>query len=117
MTQQTFTQVNREPWLEMKQFPGTQFLPLAEPVSQGSIHLLKMKAGTIIPVHTHPCNEYVYVLDGVVQTGGTTCSQGMFWLTPANTQQGPHKAITDVELITLRLGPMGVFESPQAQQC
>jgi len=110
MPEQTFIQARHEQWLEMHQFPGTQFLPLAEPVSQGSIHLLKMKAGTIIPAHTHPCNEYVYVLNGVVETGETTCSQGMFWLTPANIRQGPHKAITDVELMTIRLGAMGVFE-------
>lgn len=69
----------------MEQFPETQFLPLAEPVPHGSIHLLKMKAGTVIPVHTHPADEYVYVLSGVVKTGETTCSQGMFWFTPAYT--------------------------------
>ena len=34
-------------------------LSLATPVPEGSIHRLRMKAGTIIPLHTHPCNEYV----------------------------------------------------------
>ena len=29
-----------------------------------------MVAGTVIPVHVHPCDEYVYVLDGFVETGG-----------------------------------------------
>ena len=114
MAEQTFIQSNSESWLNMAQFPGTQFLPLAEPVSEGSIHLLKLKAGTIIPIHTHPCNEYVYVLNGIVETGGVTCSQGTFWITPAHTQQGSHKAITDVEIITIRLGKMGVFESVES---
>lgn len=113
MSEQTFIQANYEQWLSMEQFPGTQFLSLAEPVSQGSIHLLRMNASTTIPIHTHPCDEYVYVINGVVETGGTTCSQGTFWFTPANTQQGPHKAITDVEIMTIRLGSMGVFE-PQS---
>ncbi|MEM9219622.1 MAG: cupin domain-containing protein [Cyanobacteria bacterium P01_F01_bin.150] len=110
MSAQTFIQTGSEQWLSMDQFPGTQFLPLAEPVPEGSIHLLKLKVGTTIPVHTHPCDEYVYVLSGVVETGGVTCSQGTFWITPAHTQQGTHTAITDVEIITIRLGKMGVFE-------
>jgi quercetin dioxygenase-like cupin family protein len=114
MPQQNFIQTTSRQWLSMDQFPGTQFLPLAEPVPEGAIHLLKMKAGTIIPVHTHPCDEYVYVLSGVVETGGKTCSQGMFWTTPAHIQQGCHKAITDVEIITIRLGKMGVFKSVEA---
>jgi quercetin dioxygenase-like cupin family protein len=111
MPKQTFIQASSEQWLNMDRLPGVQFLPLAEPVSEGSIHLLKLKAGTTIPIHTHPCNEYVYVLSGVVETGGVTCSQGTFWITPAHTQQGSHKAITDTEVITIRLGKMGVFES------
>lgn len=111
MSAQAFIQTGSRQWLSMDQFPGTQFLPLAEPVPEGSIHLLKLKAGTMIPVHTHPCNEYVYVLSGIMETGGVSCSQGTFWVTPAHTQQGTHKAITDVEIITIRLGKMGVFES------
>ena len=30
MAEQTFIQANSESWLNMAQFPGTQFLPLAE---------------------------------------------------------------------------------------
>ena len=97
----------------MEQFPGTQLLPLAEPVCEGSIHLLRMKAGTTIPIHTHPCDEYVYVLSGTIETGGKTCSQGTFWITPAFTRQGFHQAITDVEIMTVRLGKMGVFADPE----
>ena len=62
MPEQTFIQTDSASWSNLEEFPGTSFLPLAEPVPKGSIHLLRMKAGTIIPVHTHPCNEYVYVL-------------------------------------------------------
>jgi anti-sigma factor ChrR (cupin superfamily) len=111
MSEQTFIQTDSASWLNLEQFPGTSFLPLAEPVPKGSIHLLKMKAGTIIPLHTHPCDEYVYVLNGVVETGGKKCLPGTFWFTPAHTQQGSHKAITDVEIITMRLGEMGEFAS------
>jgi hypothetical protein len=92
MTEQTFIQIDPERSLDIEQFPGAKFFPLAEPVSQGSIHLLTM--------------------NGVVETGGKTCSSGIFWFTPAHTQQRPHIAITDVEILTIRLGQMGVFKSP-----
>ena len=110
MSQQTFIDTCEQPWIDFTQFPGTQILPLAEPVVQGSIHRLKLKAGTTIPIHTHPCDEYVYVLSGQVQTGKTQCGAGTFWFTPANTRQKPHHALTEVELLTIRLGAMGAFE-------
>jgi quercetin dioxygenase-like cupin family protein len=112
MTEQIFIDTNNKPWLDLEQFPGTQLLPLAEPVPKGSIHRLKMKAGTVIPVHVHPCDEYVYVLKGTIETGGRECKQGTFWFTPANARNGIHKAITDVEIITFRLGELGIFEKP-----
>ena len=111
MSNQTFIQTQTESWQHLTQFPGTELLPLAVPVPNGSIHRLRMKAGTIIPVHTHPCNEYVYVLAGEIETGGKICSAGTFWIAPANTCQGKHKAITNVELLTIRLGKMGGFET------
>lgn len=110
MAEQSFIDTSTEQWLKLEQFPGTELLPLAEPVPQGSIHRLRMAAGTVIPVHSHPCDEYVYILDGTIETGGCECQKGTFWFTPANTKNGSHKAITDVELITIRLGAMGVFE-------
>lgn len=111
MTMQVFIQPQDRFWQDLEQFPGTQFLPLAEPVQDGSIHRLKMKAGTIIPFHTHPGDEYVYVLAGEIETAGKKYQAGTFWITPANTRQGEHKAITNVELLTIRLGKMGEFES------
>ncbi|MGB5961846.1 MAG: hypothetical protein WBG73_14355 [Coleofasciculaceae cyanobacterium] len=110
MNEQTFTDTNNKPWFDLEQFPGTQILPLAEPVPQGSIHCLKIKAGTVIPVHVHPCDEYVYILNGTIETGGHECKQGTFWFTPANAKNGHHKAITDVEILTIRLGELGTFE-------
>lgn len=89
--------------------PGVELFPFAEPVPQGSIHRARLKRGTTIPVHTHPADEYVLVLSGTVETGGRRCGPGTFWTTPAGTPQGPHVAITDVELLTVRLGPMGEF--------
>ncbi len=96
---------------ELEAFPGASWTVLAEePVPQGSIHRLRMAEGTVIPPHTHPVDEFVYVLNGTIETGGRVCLAGTFWKTPAGTRQGPHVAKTDVELMTVRLGPMGEFE-------
>lgn len=111
MTQQSFQLTEQLPWQALEPFPGSQIQPLAEPVPQGSIHRLRMAAGTVISAHSHPCDEYVYVLSGIVKTGDRTCEPGTFWVTPAGVEQGPHIALTDVELLTIRLGPMGVFKS------
>ena len=116
MSEQKFIQTQTAAWLELSQFSGTEMLSLATPVPEGSIHRLRMKAGTVIPLHTHPCDEYVYVLSGEIETDGKICSAGTFWTTPANTRQGKHKAITDVELLTIRLGKMGKFESLGSRQ-
>lgn len=96
---------------DLEVFAGASWAVLAEPVPQGSIHRLKMTAGTVIPPHIHPADEFVYVLKGTIETGDKVCVAGTFWKTPAGTRQGPHSAKTDVELLTVRLGPMGEFES------
>lgn len=110
MTQQSFTDPHSQQWVDIEQLPGTKIISLAEPVPQGSIHRLRMTAGCVIPVHIHSCDEYVYVLKGIIETNERECTQGTFWFTPANTKNGPHKAITEVELLTIRLGPMGIFD-------
>ena len=110
MAQQTFVADGELQWLNLEMFPETQILPLAVPVPEGSMHRLRMKKGTVIPMHTHPCDEYVYVLTGSIKTGPQVCAAGTFWHTPAQVAQGPHQALTDVELLTVRLGAMGMFE-------
>jgi len=96
-------------WLTFNALPGVEVMPLAEPVPEGSIHRARLAAGTIIPVHIHPADEYVLVLSGTIETGGRRCEAGTFWTTPSGTRQGPHVATTDVELLTMRLGAMGAF--------
>ena len=108
---QTFQDFAAQEYSDLTVFPGTSWVVLAEPVPEGSIHRLKMKQGTIIPRHTHPVDEYVFVVSGCIKTGGRLCEAGCFWITPKETRQGPHEAVTDVELITIRLGAMGAFES------
>lgn len=106
---QTFITSDAGGWQPIDFLPGVAVLPLAQPVKDGSIHRARLSGGTVIPVHTHPADEYVLVLSGVVETGGRRCETGAFWITPAHIRQGPHVAITDVELLTVRLGPMGHF--------
>lgn len=110
-SQQTFISAGAGMWKSIDILPGVDLMPLAEPVPGGSIHRARLAEGTVIPVHTHPADEYVLVLSGIVETGGQRCEAGTFWATPAGTRQGPHVAITPVELLTVRLGPMGPFGS------
>jgi hypothetical protein len=108
---QRFQDLSMQEYSDLPVFPGTSWVVLAEPVPEGSIHRLKMKQGTIIPAHTHSVDEYVFVVSGTIKTGDRLCKIGCFWSTPKETRQGPHEALTDVELITIRLGAMGDFES------
>jgi anti-sigma factor ChrR (cupin superfamily) len=108
-SRQTFVDPSNEAWLKIDFLPGVELLPLAQPVADGSIHRARLAVGTTIPVHAHPADEFVLVLSGTVETGGRRCEAGTFWTTPASTRQGPHVAITDVELLTVRLGAMGPF--------
>ena len=109
MTEQTFLEPEAESWLKIEMLPGVELLPLAQPVPDGSIHKARLGQGTVIPVHTHPADEFVLVLSGTIETAGRRCEAGTFWTTPADTRQGPHVAITAVELLTVRLGAMGPF--------
>jgi anti-sigma factor ChrR (cupin superfamily) len=108
---QTFIDSTRAQWAKIDFLPGVELLPLAEPVPEGSVHLARLTAGTVIPPHTHPRDEFVYVLSGTIETGSTRCPAGTFWRTPGGTRQGPHVALTDVEILTIRLGAMGPFDS------
>jgi len=91
-------------------FPGSTMTPLGPPPAPGgSVHLLRMAAGTRIGSHVHPAAEYVRVLAGELETGGRRVGAGTSWHTPAGCAQGPHVAVTDVQLLTVRLGPMGAF--------
>lgn len=107
---QTFQDPSSQKFTDLPVFPGTSWVVMAEPVPHGSIHRLRMKQGTAIPLHTHPADEYVFVVSGTIKTGDRVCEAGCFWSTPKGTRQGPHEALTDVELITIRLGAMGEFE-------
>lgn len=108
---QIFQDLSTQEYSDLTAFPGTSWVVLAEPVPNGSIHRLKMRRGTIISAHRHLADEYVFIISGSVKTGGRLCETGCFWITPKGTRQGPHEALTDVELITIRLGEMGKFES------
>jgi anti-sigma factor ChrR (cupin superfamily) len=96
---QDFQDLSAQEFEDLSVFPGSSWVVLAEPVPQGSI-----------PPHTHPADEHVFVVSGCLRTGDRICEAGCFWTTPKQTRQGPHEALTDVELITIRLGAMGDFE-------
>ena len=83
---QTFDDAATTAWSPFEGLPGVSLVPLAEPVPKGSIHRARLTKGTIIPPHTHPADEYVFVVSGVLDTGGRRCDGGTFWTTPANVR-------------------------------
>jgi anti-sigma factor ChrR (cupin superfamily) len=109
---QKFVDEGAQSWVQVDFLPGVELSPLAQPVPEGSIHRARLAKGTVIPIHTHPADEYVLVLSGTVETAGRRCESGCFWTTPAGTRQGPHVALSDAELLTVRLGAMGQFGEP-----
>lgn len=108
---QNFISPKQQTFQDIDFLPGSSWSVLANPFSDASIHRLKMKAGSTIPPHQHPSDEYVFVLSGTFKTGDTICEVGTFIKTEAGTKQGPHEAITDVELLTIRMGDLGSFDS------
>src|ERR1700761_4469198 len=88
-SEQSFIKPGDAAWLKIDFLPGVELMSLAQPVPEGSIHRARLTQGTVIPVHTHPDDEYVLVLSG--------------------TAQGPHIAHTEAELLTVRLGATGPF--------
>ena len=63
---QTFIAPGDREWVQITSLPGVELLPLAQPVSDGSIHRARLARGAEIPVHTHPSDEFVLVLAGFV---------------------------------------------------
>src|SRR5580704_3844727 len=98
MTDQTFTSPQDGSWLKIDFLPGVELLPLAQPVQDGSIHKARLAKGTIIPVHTHPADEFVLVLSGGVEAGGHRGEAGAVGAPPAGPRQGPHVALPTAEL-------------------
>ena len=66
---QTFIDRDANGWTMIDFLPGVTLLPLAEPVREGSIHRARLSRGAVIPVHTHPADEYVMVLNGALRSG------------------------------------------------
>lgn len=110
MTEATFIDSNSEQWHDYsKECPGMQGLALGKPVPEGSIHLVWIPVGTVIPPYSHPSDEYSYLISGTLEIGGRVCNEGTFWSLPAHTQSESLKAVTDSKIISMRLGPPGGF--------
>jgi hypothetical protein len=66
-----------------------------------------MRAGAKIGPLTNVLDEYLVVLTGSIKSGETTMKKGAILHCPGAVRQGPHEAVTDTELLAIRLGPPG----------
>src|SRR5260370_38673124 len=103
---QTFIDPGAGTWLRIDFLPGVELMPLAQPVPEGSVHRARLAAGTTIPGHTHPADEFVIVLSGTIETGGRTSETGTCWTTPPGTAHGTHVPVPEVEFFTRPLEPL-----------
>jgi hypothetical protein len=62
---QTFIDSTRAQWSKVDFLPGAELLALAERIES----LCAPQGGMVIPPHTHPGDEFVYVLSGIIETG------------------------------------------------
>lgn len=98
----------------LKDFEEVRVTHLTDLFAGGSLDKISMKAGALISPHTHVCDESAYVISGRLQSGEDeqqkVYEQGSIVFTPGAVKQGPHLALTDVELLTMRVGPIGLFD-------
>lgn len=98
----------------LKEFEEVTVTHLTELFANGSLDKISMKAGALISAHTHVLEESAFIISGRLQSGEDDqqkiYEQGSIVYTPGAVRQGPHLALTDVELLIMRNGPIGEFE-------
>jgi hypothetical protein len=52
-------------------------------------------------------DEYLIVHNGELKSGDDTLERGSVLHCPGGVRQGPHIALTDAEVLVIRLGPPG----------
>lgn len=63
------------PWIPSKLAPGLSVKDVA--VTGGlEMQFVRLDPGATIPVHTHECPEFIYVLEGELIVGGERLTQG-----------------------------------------
>lgn len=100
--------------LPLRDFEEVTVTHLAELFAGGSLDKISMKAGALISAHTHILDESAYIISGTLQCGDDDRQKiyeaGSIVFTPGGVKQGPHLALSDVELLIMREGPIGIFE-------
>ena len=80
MSEQKFIDTNTQSWQDLEQFPGTDIIPLAEPVPQGSIHRLRMKQGTSYQFTNIPVMNTFICLRELLRQAEKNAKQELFGL-------------------------------------
>jgi quercetin dioxygenase-like cupin family protein len=93
-------------------YEGVELLVLHRNEATGGVVVLrKFRAGLTVPAHIHPeANEYVYVMSGEWEEGGTVYTTGAFFFVPKGIKHGPHHARTDLISLTIFDGPLTVTQ-------
>ena len=81
------------------QFRGSKFLIKNEKGQGANVMVRYWGPCTDIPIHAHPYDEMWYVLEGEVEFGDTTYTQGDIIYIPAGVRHGPTRAPKGVSLL------------------
>jgi len=64
---QIFPDFDQQLFTDSGVFPGAGWSVLSEPVPEGAIHCLRITKGIVIPLHTHPTDEFVYIVSATME--------------------------------------------------
>jgi RimJ/RimL family protein N-acetyltransferase len=91
----------------LRDFPRVSLAPLTPAFAGGSVHNLFMREGAQLGPLTNVLDEYLIVHNGELKSGDDTLERGSVLHCPGGVRQGPHIALTDAEVLVIRLGPPG----------
>jgi len=89
----------------VKAAPEEASTVLTAAFGEGSVTRLHLKKGDTIAPHTQVLDEYYVVIKGTLRTPEAVWATGSLIHTPMAVQQGQIEAVSDAEMIVLRLGP------------
>jgi RimJ/RimL family protein N-acetyltransferase len=91
----------------LSEYPRVSMAPLTPAFAGGSVQHFFMRSGAKIGPLTNVLDEYLIVLQGSLKSGDKTLEKGAVLHCPGAVRQGPHEALTEVDLLSIRLGPPG----------
>jgi len=89
-------------------FRGVSSAGLATAFGGGAVQHFFMRSGSKLGPLTNVLDEYLVVLNGTLKSDNAVLDRGAVLHCPGAVPQGPFEAVTDVDLLSVRLGPTDI---------